>query len=313
MASNWRTAFMNLVMAANSARDLPRIWACAACGAKWNRRWMSDCWRRCTQGYRTVPGSHSVSTVWSRLPWERRDWRMPWPSPSTTPDRSSVGPSRSRCVGQALPATRTGLGARPPARPGLVLAARQVLAGAGIDAQNLAFVDEQRHPHHGARFQLGRFGAAGGGITANARIRLDHFEFHVCRRRHLQGHTVPQCDDADRAIFQPLSAVADGLFGGCQLLEGLGHHEVEEISFPIQILHVRIDHVGSFHGVAGLPRPLDGAACFKVTHPNAIERLTFTRLDHLILDDRVGVAVDQNFKTGLEFVRAVVRHRRPRT
>src|SRR6202041_2801446 len=87
----------------------------------------------------------------------------------------------------------------------------------------------------------------------------------------------------------------------------------EEIAVPVQILHIRIDHVGGLHGVPRLPCALDGPARFEVAHPDGVEGPPFARLDHFVLDDRVRIAIDQDLETGLEFVRAVVRHRRPRT
>src|SRR5437588_2514763 len=45
--------------------------------------------------------------------------------------------------------------ARPPAR--LPLAARDVLARAGVDADHFTLVDEERHPHHRAGLELGGF------------------------------------------------------------------------------------------------------------------------------------------------------------
>src|SRR6202789_3758797 len=244
---------------------------------------MRICWRRFQQACPTAPGWPWASTDWQPSPSMRRGSPTPWPSPSTTPDS-----------------------------PELILAARQVLARARVDTHSLAFADEQRHPHHRAGFQLCGLGAAGRGIATNTRIGLDHLEFHVRGRGHLQRHAVPQRDDAHGSVLQALCAVAHRFFGGGELFERLGHHEVEEIAVPVQILHIRIDHIGGLHGVPRLPCALDGAARFEVAHPDAVEGLTFARLDHFVLDDRVGIAVDQDLETGLEFVRAVVRHRRPR-
>src|SRR5271170_6095881 len=224
-------AFMNSSTARRSVRASSKSWPCAACAAKCGRRWMSGCWRHWGPACRTAPASPWDSTVWWRWRWERRVWPTRWHSPATMHE---------------------------PRLP-LVLAARQVLAGASVDAQNLAFVDEQRHPHHGPGLELRGLRAARGGIAAKAGIRLDHFEFHVRRRGDLQGHAVPQGDDAHRAVFQPLGALANRFLGGRELLEGLGRHEMKEVSVAVQILHIRVDHVSSLHGIAEFPSTLDGA------------------------------------------------------
>ena len=69
-----------------------------------------------------------------------------------------------------------------PTRNGLVhllLGARDVLAGAGIDADDFTLVDEQRHAHDGAGFQLRRLLTAGGGVAAQTRIGLDDLQFDM--------------------------------------------------------------------------------------------------------------------------------------
>src|ERR1700733_5247202 len=224
MGWNSQTAFMNLPPAPNNAPDSTGTSQPGVRGVNRCSRWMSACWRRCGRACRTAPGWPWGWTAWSRSPWARHDWPIPWPSPSTTPDGVSAF--------------------------GSILAARQILARARIDAQNFALVDEQGHSHHGAGLELRRLGAAGCGIAAHAGIGLDHLELHVRRRSHLQGYAVPQGDDADGAVFQPLGTLAHRLLGGGELLEGIRHHEMKKISVAVQILHIRIDHIGRFHGVA---------------------------------------------------------------
>src|SRR5690606_26338176 len=189
-----------------------------------------------------------------------------------------------------------------------LLRPRDVFAGAGVDLQHLALVDEQRHTHDRTGLQLGGLLAAGGGITAHARVGLDHLQVDVRRRGHLQGHAVPQRHDAGDALLQPLRIVAHGLLAGGVLLEVVGHHEMPEVAVGIQVLHVRIDRVGGLHRIAALERALDGAAGLQVAHLHAVEGLALARLDHLVLDDRIGVVVEQDLETGLEFVGAVAGH-----
>jgi len=57
---------------------------------------------------------------------------------------------------------------------------------------------------------------------------------------------------------------------------------------PGRVLHIRIDDVGGFHGVAVLPSAFDGAAVFKLRTRTRLKALTLTRVYHLILDDGIG-------------------------
>jgi len=41
-------------------------------------------------------------------------------------------------------------------------------------------------------------------------------------------------------------------------------HEVEEIAVAIQVLHVRVDHVRRFDGIAGFPGALDVRPVFRL-------------------------------------------------
>ena len=64
----------------------------------------------------------------------------------------------------------------------------------------------------GAGLELGELLTAGGGVAAQARVGLDDLELDVRRRRHQQRHAVPQRDDADDAVLEPLRGVAHGRF-----------------------------------------------------------------------------------------------------
>ncbi len=188
--------------------------------------------------------------------------------------------------------------------------AGDVLTGAGIHANHLALVDEQRHAHHGAGFQLGWLLPAGGRIAADARIGFHDGQLNVRRRRDQQRFVVPQRDDADRAVLQPLRAISHRGLARRVLLEAFRIHEMPEIPVAVEELHVDIDHVGPFSRVTGLEGALDHPPALEVADFHAIEGLSLARLDELILHDGIGVAVQQNLQSRAEFIGAVVGHGR---
>jgi hypothetical protein len=108
--------------------------------------------------------------------------------------------------------------------------------------------------------------------------------------------------------FSHLRVVAHGRLARGVLLEVVRHHEVPEVAIGVEILHVGVDHVGRLDAVAGLPRALHRAAGLQVADPDAVERLALAGLDHLVLDDHVGIAVEQDLEARLELVGAVAGH-----
>src|SRR5690606_12651006 len=93
---------------------------------------------------------------------------------------------------------------------GLFLDPGNVLAGASIDLEQLALLDEQRHAHHGAGLEGGRLAATAGGVAAQAGIGLHHLERDEVRRHYRQRLAVPQRDGAQVLLADPLERVLDG-------------------------------------------------------------------------------------------------------
>jgi hypothetical protein len=67
-------------------------------------------------------------------------------------------------------------------------------------------------------------------------------------------------------------------------------------------------HVRRLHRVARLEGLLDHAAGLEVADAHAVEGLALARLDELVFDDGVGIAVEHDLESALEFVGAVESH-----
>src|SRR4029079_18025581 len=98
---------------------------------------------------------------------------------------------------------------------------------------------------------------------------------------------------------------------GGELLERVRHHEVPELAVGVEILHLRFDHVRSLDAVARLEGALDDAAGLQIANLDAVERLAFAGLHHLVLDDRIRVVLEDDLEAGFEFVRGEAAHLAP--
>src|SRR6056297_187819 len=183
-----------------------------------------------------------------------------------------------------------------------------VLALAGIDTNDLAFLDEQGHANRRSRFQGSRLSAAARGIALQARVGLDDLQLDEIGRQNDQRIAVPECHLAHVLFLQPLRRIADRRLARGELFECFRIHEMPELPVRIQILDFLFEDVGRLHGFAGLEGLLDRPARLQVSDPDAAEGLTLAGFDELVLDDVVGVAVKNDLQACLEFVGAVGRH-----
>ena len=118
----------------------------------------------------------------------------------------------------------SGQQALPPEGLSLLLRARDVFAAARVDANDFAFVDEERHAHDGTGFELRRLLATGGGVAAQTRIGLNDLQLDMrwrltCRGSPFQSVMMQITPSFSHCPFRPR-----GLARGV-LLEVLRHHE----------------------------------------------------------------------------------------
>src|SRR5207302_534839 len=140
------------------------------------------------------------------------------------------------------------------------------------------------------------------------RVGRDDLQLDVRWGRHHQWHVVPQGHDAHHAVLEPLRVLAHRRLAGGVLLEALRHHEMPEVPVMVEILHLGIDHVRGLQRFTGPEGPLDRAAGLEVAHLDAVERLALARLDELVLDHGVGLAVEEDFEASADLAGRVAGH-----
>jgi hypothetical protein len=187
--------------------------------------------------------------------------------------------------------------------------AAAIIAGARIDAQPIADVDEQRHLDDSPGGQLRRLGAAGGRVAAHARIGLGHLELDEVRGRHRDRLVVPERNGVGFLFLQPLQRIADNLTRGFHLLEAaVGFHEVPALAIGVEKFHFRFDDVGAFERLTGFEGALPDSPRLEVAQLHAVERLPLAGLDELVFDDRAGIALQHHLQARTKFIGRIARH-----
>src|SRR5690606_2333960 len=229
-------------------------------------------------------------------------------STSTAPIRTGSASATSRasrcCAARSQPRCRK----KRPQTAGCSFDARDVAPGSRVNADHLALLHEQRHPHHGAGRELGRLHTAAGGIAPDSGVCLHNLQFDEVRRRNQERHVVPQRDLAHVLFLQPVFRLRHGLFVRCVLLVGVRDHEMPELAVGVEVLHIGVDDVSGLDAVTGLECLVHRPPGAEIAYADAIERLALAGLDEFVLHDDAGVAVHQDLGSATELACVVVRH-----
>src|SRR5262245_24674994 len=93
-----------------------------------------------------------------------------------------------------------------------------VLARARVDADQVAFVDEQRHAQLRAGLDGGRLGDVARGIAARARLGGGDAHLDEVGQRDADDLAVEELDLADHVVLQPLPLLGDRFLEHVDLL-----------------------------------------------------------------------------------------------
>ena len=112
-----------------------------------------------------------------------------------------------------------------------------ILTRAGVDANQVVGVDEQRHTDHGARFDGGFLQGIGGGVALFARLGVGHLQHGLHRHfgeKDGLGGSVD--DDIHDIVFLHELHARDVVARNRNLVVGLGMHEDIVVSFLVEVL-----------------------------------------------------------------------------
>src|SRR5215211_3825825 len=179
---------------------------------------------------------------------------------------------------------------------------RQVLVGSRVHPYPVADADEERDLYDDPRLEGGRFGPPRRGVPLEARVRLRDREIDVRRRLHADDLTVGRKHGDGATLHDVPCRRPDDVGGHRHLIVGLGVHEVEQVSVPVEVRHrPRV----SPHVLELLPRPeglLDHGPAVYVPQPCPHERPALPWLDVLEKQDREPLAIDANGRAVPELV-----------
>ena len=167
--------------------------------------------------------------------------------------------------------------------PRLTLAALQVLAGAGVDADAVAGVDEQGHLDLRARLQNGGLGDVGSGVALDAGVRLGDLQLHKVRRLHAEHAALVGHDFAGHVLLDKLEVVPQDILVDGGHLIALHIHEIVQVSVIVAVLHVLAIHKGLLKLGGGVEGGLSDGAGDDVSHLGAHKGCALAGLDVLEL------------------------------
>src|SRR5262245_29761224 len=187
--------------------------------------------------------------------------------------------------------------------------APEILSRARVDLDHVALVEEQGHLHHRPGFERGRLGAAGGGVSPDARVGAGDGQLDEVRK--LDGDRAPVDEehlDLD-VLSQEVAGLAHLVGGECDLLVALGIHEVVAI-VAIEVLHPPLVEVNQLELLAGPEGGVDDGAEPEVLELGADEGAALAGLHVLELHDAVRLPVVLDLEPLLELGRRDL-HTRP--
>jgi hypothetical protein len=190
----------------------------------------------------------------------------------------------------------------------LVADAFDVVAGAGVDFDNVALLDEARHDELATSLNFGGFRDVGGCIAFGPRFAFGHQQLDMIGRRHGNRDTIEQHHRAGHAVLQILPGVVDLLRGEFVLLEGNIVHEEKRIDLAVEKLRFDFLNVGRFEFVATLISSVQDGSAYQVPQLALVEGIPLAGFDEVHLDHQVRFAVDLDFQPFAEITGLVSTH-----
>src|SRR2546428_1908109 len=142
----------------------------------------------------------------------------------------------------------------PRGRSGIGLDPLQVGAGAGIDPDDVALVDKDRHIRDEPGLRRGRLAAAGRRVAFEAGRRLGDFQVDRGGQLDAQGASLVHQHVERAVLFQVFHGVAQLVVAKRQLIVARQVHEIVAVTVAVKGLHVPLLHPRPPHTIpcAGL-------------------------------------------------------------
>ena len=161
----------------------------------------------------------------------------------------------------------------------------EILSGSGVDADNIALVDEERNLDLGSGLDGRRLGRTGRGIAADAGLGSGNLKSNEHGRLDGKYVSVVGSDLAHVVLLHELEVCGELVGVERKLLEGLHVHEVVEIAVVVEILHLAAVDARVLEFVGGVEGRFGDRTGDHVLELGANECCTLARLNVLEFDD----------------------------
>src|SRR3954471_1837544 len=178
--------------------------------------------------------------------------------------------------------------------------ARQILARAGVDLQDVALIDEERHLQAVAGLQRRRLHRSGDRVAAGAGIALHHLQLDGVGQVDGDGASVPEEHRGVQVLLEEVPRLAEPGGVDVALFVVLRIHEDVVVALLVEVMHLLFLDVGASYLLAGLEVLLQGAAGDQALVAGAHERRALAGFDVLELDDHERLVVDQDLESVAE-------------
>ncbi len=183
----------------------------------------------------------------------------------------------------------------------------QIFAGSSVNANDVAFVDEDRRLKLTTGFGFDRFANVRRRVTFGTRFAVRHDQVDMVGWRHDDRLAIEEGHLAIHVVLQVLPVLTDLLFAQFGLLVRFLIHKNERVALPIQELHIGLDDVGFFERIVALERAIQRGASQQVLQLANVHRVAFAWLLELHRSHDVRFAIDLNFQAFTK-VLCFVRH-----
>mgnify|MGYP007014921397 CR=1 FL=1 len=165
------------------------------------------------------------------------------------------------------------------------LGAAEVLAGAGVDLDLLAGLDEEGNLDLCAGLEGCGLGRVGSGVACKAGVGVGDYEVNEEGRLDVEDLALVGIDGAGHILFDELEAVVkDGLVHRLELV-GFGVHEVVKVAVVVAVFHGHTIDGSALELCGGVEGSFGDGAGDDVFHLGAHESRALAGLNMLELDD----------------------------